>query len=276
MHPNVPERWPEAAPDLLPVLRGTWAPAGSWRADSPLLRRAVAPFLTELVAWDTPRLRRLVQQRHVARWGVPAAQVFAEAAAHLPETTGLTREGPLWRLSAGDGYESSRLLLPGWLAAFGPGAVAAVPCSRTLCVADGDDLTALEALLTLAGSGFARGAEPISPALYVTGPTGALRPWAPPPDHPLAAGQRQAQRALQMKAYAAQDEALAEQGIPHAPVTLLSPDDPRLSCVLRPGVWLPEVEVVQVDGARVPWSEVQPTLERVEGVAPARWVWRGR
>ncbi|MCB9744145.1 MAG: hypothetical protein H6741_16230 [Alphaproteobacteria bacterium] len=281
----IPDTWSEAAPDLLPVLRGTWAPTASWRTGwrdplGALPRIAVAPFLDALVVWDSPQQRRYLQRRHLARWGVSAAQALGRALSHLPESEGLTRRPDgLWSFEPGDGYETSRPLLPGWLGSFEgevPGRpLLAMPHARCVLVGGSEELSQVAALHDAATRGFHTEGEPLSPVLYTLGERGGISVWRPGQAHPLGERLSLAERALAMYAYRRQDEELEERGEPFARCQVLSNIDPRLACVWTEGTTplLPEVEWVVLRSAsgqrRVPFGEL--ALDPVEGWRPARW-----
>ena len=119
----MPERWSEVREHLLPVVRGICRPPGSLTrmntdpSRAPI-RRPLAPFLSELVVVDGEMTRQYVTPRQLEQWGVDAHRVFHAARGNLAPTEGLGRVGDFFVLAAGDGYDSSRLVLPGWLEAF--------------------------------------------------------------------------------------------------------------------------------------------------------------
>ncbi|TNE89633.1 MAG: hypothetical protein EP330_10725 [Deltaproteobacteria bacterium] len=181
----MPASWGEARERLLPVVRGICRPPGSLTRleEDPRhapIRRPVAPFLSELVVWDGDETRRYVTPEHLERWGIDGHRAFHAARANLAPTEGLTRDGPFFRLDAGDGYESSRLLLPGWLRAFEdlvPGQpLAAAPDARTLLVCGSDDEDAVSQLAEYAFRAYRNAGDPVSPGLY-TEHEGQLVPW---------------------------------------------------------------------------------------------------
>ncbi|MCO4746650.1 MAG: hypothetical protein KC912_17785 [Proteobacteria bacterium] len=180
-----PEEWLEARGDLLPVLRGVSRPPGSLTrlATEPRtapIRRPAAPFLSELVVWDGPHTRHYITPKHLEMWQVDGHRVFHQARANMPATQGLTRKGPFFQLDAGDGYDASRLILPGWLEAFAEMVdgvpVAAAPDARTLLVCGSEDTEAIEELLRIGYAGYRRAGDPVSPGLY-TSVDGELAPY---------------------------------------------------------------------------------------------------
>ena len=193
----MPERWAGAAGHVLPVLRGPTSPASAWEAgldnaDAQLVRRSFAPFLDVVAVLDLPELRLFVNAGHVDRWQIDDESVLDEAIANLPPTDGLQpwpEADGVWQLASGDGYESSRLALPRWLAAFSgkvPGRpVAVAPDAHTLLVSGSEAGLPLEALLHAGFNGFHQAGTPVSPAPYTIDDGGRVIPWQPRRDHPL-------------------------------------------------------------------------------------------
>jgi hypothetical protein len=194
---DLPASWRDAAPHVLPVLRGPTSPAKAWEAgldnaDAQLIRRPLAPFLDVAVVLDLPRLRLFLNAGHTARWEIGDQAVLDAALSNLPPTTGLTpwpEADGVWQLTAGDGYESSRLALPRWLAAFADQVaghpVAVAPDAHTLLVTGTDAGLPLEAVLHAGFNRFHEAGTPVSPAPYTVDGRGRLVPWHPPRDHPL-------------------------------------------------------------------------------------------
>ena len=197
MHLDLPDRWANAAPHVLPVLRGPTAPANAWlwaldNADAIGVRRPIAPFLDVVIVLDLPELRLFVNHGHLERWGVTAPVVHAQAIENLPPTTGLKpweSHAGVWSLSAGDGYDSSRLALPRWLDAFADQVdgdpIAVVPDARTLLITGTASGEAAQAVLTEGWTRFHSAGTPISLSPYTTDGSGGIRPWTPSLDHPL-------------------------------------------------------------------------------------------
>src|SRR6185369_15379006 len=97
---------------------------------------------------------------------------------------------PLWHVARDDSYESSRLLLPAWLASFAgkvKGKPVAVVPHRSCVVVGGDgDHACLRRLIEFARREYEASPRAISPALYTVDAGGALAPLVLPGDHPLA------------------------------------------------------------------------------------------
>ena len=219
----LPQTWEEAAPQLLPVLRRVTEPAHAWQAeqsdpDNRLIRRPVVPLLSGMVVLDLPDLRMYVNQGHLRLWGVDEDAVYAAALGNLEPhaVTGLThrREWGLWQLASEDGYEASRLLLPGWLAAFDHQTsgrpVCAVPGSRVVLIGDEADGGQMATLMDIALRGFRSAAAPLSPVLYKVGVDQVVVPWQPDPEDPLWSESRDAARLMAAYEYAEQTAQLLD------------------------------------------------------------------
>lgn len=194
---DLPDRWAVAARHVLPVLRGPTSPANAWEAGldnaaAQLARRPLAPFLDVVAVLDLPELRLFVSAAHTSAWDIDEDSVLDQAIGNLPPTTGL-RTWPevdgVWELASGDGYESSRLALPRWLASFSDQVrgdpVAVVPDAQTLLVCGTDAGMALEAMLHAGFNRFHEAGTPVSPAPYTVDVAGRVVPWHPGRDHRL-------------------------------------------------------------------------------------------
>jgi hypothetical protein len=183
------------------------------------VRRPFAPFLMECVGIDSEDSIGYVTEAQVEGWKVSADAVFqaareTAAAAFRPGDVrpyGTERGFALWHVGKDDSYESSRLLVPGWLAAFAPRVsgrpVAIVPSrSRVIVGGDGNE-SCLRVLAETAQREYTASPRSISPALYTVGDGGAVVPLVLPPGHPragdvalghvyLAAGEYQTQQAI--------------------------------------------------------------------------------
>lgn len=215
MELSIPGTWEEAEESLLPVLRPVTQPASA----API-RRGIAPLLHSLVAMDLPEVRVFVTPEHLARWRAPADLAFAQAAANLPAGTGLVRRPDgLWELDSDDGYEASRLVLPGFLAAFegrvNGRPVAVAPHARRLLIAGSAEIDQLWAILELAAREWRAEGDPVSPVAYVADARGALAPWQPPKEAPeaLRASVGASIRALAQREHARHREVLATRGV---------------------------------------------------------------
>jgi hypothetical protein len=120
------DTWEAARETFVPVLRGATFGIDGWMRDprSAIVRRSFLPFIDEIVAMDRPTSMSFVGRGTVDRWEVGDDSVFEAAAARAPllanPSLALYDEthGPLWIVTSNDSYESSRLVVPGWLASF--------------------------------------------------------------------------------------------------------------------------------------------------------------
>ena len=211
MQEDLPTSWADAADDILPVLRRVTDPPAAVRAEIlgnslRLLARPVGDFLEHRLVFNGPSQMTYLNASHLERWGVGAQQCFEVAADILDPTFGLSVLAPgVWRLDTGDGYESSRPLIPGWLRAFQPHCegepVVFIPHIRCVLVADSASTDSLLAAWSLTARGFETEANPVSPRAYVEAPPGGLRPWIPLEHHPLAGSLLDAYRRLNAYEY---------------------------------------------------------------------------
>ena len=287
----MPERWSEVREHLLPVVRGICRPPGSLTrmntdpSRAPI-RRPLAPFLSELVVVDGEMTRQYVTPRQLEQWGVDAHRVFHAARGNLAPTEGLGRVGDFFALAAGDGYDSSRLVLPGWLEAFSglvqgvP--VVAAPDARSLLVCDSADEDAVAALAARAFEGYRQAGDPVSPGLYAR-VDGDLVPYLVS-SGPLAALLRRNQLVLAGQQYRLQQQEL-ESEIRLGDFTVYAGPGFAVSMcrvVLGQPCAVPVVDVVLLESEdgqlkTVEWphvlaaSEGEPLAELV----PPRFAWRG-
>ncbi len=271
--------WESARDRVFPSLRLCTDPA------TPAWSAPFQPMLHEVLVFEGPDGRVVVDDALGRAWGVDAAAAREQAHRNLAAraTEGLTprKELGLWQLAAGDGYEASRLLLSGWLAAFEglvPGRpVAIAPAPRVLLVGGDGAIGQIERLVQLGADAF-RGASPgVSPVPYTLDERGALRPWAPE-GHPLRDAALASGRLLVATAYAAQREGLVGRGPIVAAVTI---DRGQTVASWGPapgGTMLPDVDAVDIEGVgRVPWAAarraLRGALEELP-LRPPRWLAR--
>lgn len=291
---ELPRTWPAARERLFPVLRSVTTPEHAARAESGgsrLVRRPFAPLLRTLLALDLEYVRLYVTERHLDQWGVDENTAFNTALDALEPGAGLrVSDDGLWELAAGDGYDSSRLVLPGWLATFRPrmrGApVAVAPHARRLVVADSADPQQILSLLALGARAWQHDGDPISPAPYSLDRAGRVVPWEPPDTvpEPIRASVRASVRAFAGREYGRQRAILADRPLAPHEVGLgpASSDGIRLAYTFTRWVrgsdaWLAEADfVVLVDPdagplLAVPWTAVADHLDRVPDVEPTRF-----
>jgi hypothetical protein len=220
MTPMPEDSWETVRPKLRPVVRpvtfGVAGPAGM----RPPLSRPAMPFLRELVVIDAPDAMAYILPDRVEEWGVDVDEVFAVARDNLAAIArgSLDRE---WRggsaismFDDGDGYFTSLLLSPGWLAEagerMGGPVIAFAPDNNTLLVAPLPD-TGIEQIYAVVEHSFSEAVRYLSPVGYVTGPQGRTVPYTPPPGHPHHAAARRADAVLALTEYSNQTEWLAAQ-----------------------------------------------------------------
>ncbi|WP_155373783.1 hypothetical protein [Catellatospora vulcania] len=298
MTPRADETWPQVRHRLRPVLRAeTFGQAGPMGMVPPLSRAAL-PHLRELVVVDSPESMAYVTPPRLDEWEVTADEVFAAARENLQRIAerslnrGWPDAGALIRMvDTGDGYFTSLLLAPGWLAGISEAmqaqVVAFVPDVNTvlLCpVGEGG----MPSLFSLIESEFNEATRGVSPVGYVAGERGRVTVYAPPPGHPDHVPARRAQVVLAHTEYGAQTRWLASQYAEHdidvfvaALIAAARPDEPAITVTTwTDGITslLPEADFVAFvrDGetwGRVPWHEVARLAELtpVPLLAPTRY-----
>jgi hypothetical protein len=159
-----------------------------------------------------------VNQNEPGKWQVDAEEVFEEAHRNLAacqdgiEPFGEKASTPMWHVATGDDYESSRLLLPGWLSSFEGKVkgrpVAVVPDRKTLIVGGSEDAALLERMLMLAEEKARASPRYLSMVPYTTGPTGTIIPFELPAGDPLEPALRRAYHLLAGTEYHSQKDHL--------------------------------------------------------------------
>jgi hypothetical protein len=220
--PELPETWDDAAEMLLPVLRPSTFFQHGLGPDEPgkqPVRRPFLPFLSEALAIDHESAMAYAIVENLETWGVDAERAHARALENLQKVgdRGIELYDPtaayrIWHVVSGDTYESSRLLLPGWLASFRDRVagrpVAAVPERSTLLVTGDGDPAAIERLIASADREFRAAPRSISPALYTVDDGGRVVPYDLPSDHPLHGRIHEGQVHLAAVEYGSQKEKL--------------------------------------------------------------------
>jgi uncharacterized protein YtpQ (UPF0354 family) len=213
--PDEPESWEAAAPRLRPVLRtASYAQAGQVGgitvASRPTLRH-----LVEMLVIDHEHRMSLVNAESLEQWGVTFDEAYERGARNLMEEgTHLARlDNGVLHVASEDTYESSRLLVPGWLAGLGEQAgiqpVAVVPARDMMLIADETDEAALAWMLSEALLVFADHPRWLSPVPYKPDDDGEVRPWRPEKGHPVYTSVRLAERLLETYEYREQKSRLA-------------------------------------------------------------------
>ncbi len=296
--------WQDAQNALVPLLR----PA-SYALHTPkaLLRRRFLPHVDLLLGVDSEETTQIVIQADLESWDQPLDGMYQRALDNFAnyveeadvEPYDPTAEFPIWHVAADDGYESSRLALPGFLAEFAElveGSPIAIVPSRCQLIISGDgDVDSIGRLADAAEREFEASPRSLSPAVYTLGASGEVVPLDLAVDHPHYAAVRRGHRLLAADSYAAQKEHLDERherdgtDIFVASLTLLQNKESGVitsytSWTQTVDTLLPEADLVALGRpvgdefemcAMVPWPEVMrlagSLLEPVDGLSPARW-----
>ena len=297
--------WDEARETFVPVLRGATYGIEIW-AEQPnamFVRRPFLPYVDELVGMDRRTSVEFVGRAALDWWNVTAEDLFAAstARAHLLADPAVElydkTHGPLWNVATNDTYESSRLLVPGWLASFEGKVdgrpIAIVPERGTLMVGGDGRRTMIERLLDTAGREFGASNRRISPVLYTADAQGKVVPYALPAGDALARKLRLAQEQLALYEHDTQKQVLErlyeERGLDVfvSSYQVFETDEGgmRSSTVWVKGVrtYMPRTERVilltpgEGEGAKpksvvdVAFEEVEERLTRVDGLHPERF-----
>ena len=215
------ETWETARATLLPVLRGATYGVEMWakQRSAAFARRPFLPYIDHAVVIDEPTSMHYVSRHAIERWGVTEEAVFAAAEERLSLLAAPSVEphdddahGPLWIVTSNDTYESSRLLVRGWLASFRGrvegNPVAIIPERSTLIVGGDARPEMIELLLDKAEEEFTASKRRLSPALYSVDAQGAVVPYARRSTDPLAAKVKVAHEKLAIYEHRAQKEVL--------------------------------------------------------------------
>lgn len=298
MAPHEDETWDTVRPKLRPVLRAETFGQGGPMGMLPPLSRAALPHLRELVVVDRPESMAYVTPPRLDEWGVTADDVFAAARENLAllAARNLGQDWPgadtiVRMVDSGDGYFTSLLLTPGWLAGVGErmGApvVAFVPDINTVLLCPSASGAVAE-LFPIMEEEFKTAARGVSPAGYAVDEQGRVLPYVPPAGHPAHVFARRAQVLLASTEYDTQTRWLSAQYAQHgidvhvgALTAAARPDEPPITVA----TWidgvsslLPEAQFISFvrDGlvwGRVPWDAVaaQVALTPEPLLAPARY-----
>ena len=209
--------WTDVRERLLPVVRGASAFSSGARR-MPTLTRPFQPFLLEAAVVDSATGMEYVNEDAPPKWDVEPDQIFIQARVNLAALEADVRplEGrwssPAWRVAIDDAYDSSRILLPGWLASFAGKVegqpVAFLPDRNTLIVGGGGDAKLLRQLLEMAEERAKASPRSITTMAYTVDAAGAVVPLTLPPDHAVGEPLRRAARLLAGAEYAHQREHL--------------------------------------------------------------------
>ena len=213
-----PLEWATARERLVPVLRACTTHGGG---GSRILKRPFAPFVDCGVVIDSAQTMRYVIGSALEQWNIDAGVLFDAATANLASAAdGLERletaslPGALWYVATNDDYETSRLVLPGWLAGMkgrvGGRPVAIIP-DRTTLVVGRDELAIIEWMHHTAEEKYAAAVRFLSPVVYTVDDTGTVVPLRLNRDHALSSALQLAELRLAGREYNEQKRQLDEQ-----------------------------------------------------------------
>jgi hypothetical protein len=294
--------WNEVRPKLAPLLRTPSLFGSLPKLDKRPLHRPFLPFLIECIGVDSDHGIAYAAPHMLEAWGVKAPDAFAAAtengrAYFVDDVAPFDPQAPypLWHVARDDSYESSRLLVPGWLASFAgrvKGRPVAVVPHRSLLIVGGDgDERCLRRLIDTAKGEFQASPRGISPALYSVDDEDAVVPFVLPSDHPLAPDVAIGHVVLAMAEYNRQQQHLQAQignDIYVAPYKAVHADEGR---VISYSIWsrgipslLPRTDEVALlvapgdkhgEVLRVPWralvDAVGVCLVQETDMDPPRW-----
>jgi uncharacterized protein YtpQ (UPF0354 family) len=210
--PDEPENWEAAAPRLRPVLRtASYAQAGQVGGITVASRPSVR-HLVEMLVIDHEHRMSLVNSESLEQWGVSFEEANERAAQNLmAEGTHLARlDNGVFAVASEDTYESSRLMVPGWLAGLGEEVgiqpVAVVPARDMMLIGDERDESALRWMFTEALQIFNDHPRWLSPVPYHADEDGEVVAWRPKKTHALYPAVRLAERSLETYEYREQRE----------------------------------------------------------------------
>lgn len=286
---QVPTHYDDVRLQLMPALRRLTDPPRAWvmEGESALIRRVVLPMVHELVVLDRPDGRVFVDHTMANLWKQTPEVLLDQARRNLSDVGAgslqARKEYGLWQLTAPDAYPSSRLLLPGWLAAFTDRVhgrpVAVMPAPNILLVGGDGSPGQIDRLLQLAFDAFRTAASGLSPVPYTVDGQNRVEPWGPS-DHAHTPRSLLAQRLLEATVYADQQDQLGilAQDVPA--VRLIRGDDATHTVAswgpTDEGTLLPEVDQYDIEGlgpvdARAARSHL-PDLFVDTGWEPRRWL----
>lgn len=293
--------WEEARDRLVPLLRASSLYSGVVKEhDKQPIRRGFAPFLIECVAIDADDSFQLVTRHALSAWHVDVDAAFAPARENAAvyfghddvEPYDAEAPYPIWHVAKDDGYESSRLLLPGWLASFSGKVagrpIAIVPHRSAVVVGGHADERCVRRLIDITTREHAASPRRISPAVYTANDAGVVVPLVLPTQSSLANKVALGHIVLAVAEYAAQKKDLEErlgEGIFVAEYTGLKSKD---GSVTSYAVWSKDVPTLLPEAAeiafvqrhdskafRVPWATaveiVGACMVKEPEFDPPRW-----
>jgi hypothetical protein len=281
--------WEGCRPRLRPVLRPASFGQVGVTGMVPPISRAALPFLRELVVVDRPESMAYVAPEQVGAWGVSVDEVFAAARANLEEIASRSLDGE-WpgpdvlvrMIDNGDGYYTSLLLAPGWLAGVsarvGSPVIAFVPDVRTVMLCAVPEVAgALAKIYDVVKQEYQDAVRSLSPVGYAAGDNGRVVPYVTTVDGRDRFAVRQAEVQLALAEYGAQTSWLRRQyveaGVDVFVASLVAaskPDEPPFTVASwTDGVTslLPEAQYISFvrNGSSglllVPWAAVASVLD---------------
>lgn len=217
---DAPEAWEAAVERLVPLVRAATFTSAIPEGARAIASKPLLPFTTALLGIDSDTSFRYATLDDLARWGVTFDEAFAAACSTLAahhrdehvESYDRDAPYPIWHVGFDDSYQSSRLLLPGWLASFEGRVkgrpIAAIPYNAALIVTGDGDERAVERLARTADNEFRASPRSISPALYTVDEEGRVVPFHVRADHAAAAAVAKGHLILAGTEYATQKGAL--------------------------------------------------------------------
>jgi hypothetical protein len=188
---------------------------------APPISRAALPHVRQLAVVDQPGAMTYVVPQHLCGWGVKVDDVFQAGRGNLTQLANesLQRRWPtdtsMVRLvDSGDGFYTSLLLAPGWLAGVserrGARTIAFVPDTNTVMLCDLPE-SGMARLYEMVERQYVGAARRLSPVGYVVGDGDAVVPYAPPTGHPDHLPARRAEALLAVNEYGAQTQWLTRE-----------------------------------------------------------------
>lgn len=278
--------WEEARKSLLPVIRGstfgTIAPSAlpstmreAPADDSSPLRRPFVPFVDLLAVVDQPANMLYVTAASAKEWGVTVDEIFDAALATFAERASPDarlyddENGPLFVVATNDSYESSRVLIPGWLASFRGKVegdpIAIVPQREMLFVGGSARPEMIARLVAMAEREFSSSPRNISPALYTVDGAGRVVPYLS--DDPAV---RVAHEKLAIYEYGEQ-AAMLEESEPEAFVAKYSVYQLPDGGVRSTAAWTEGVDTLLPKTAWVSLVKLNADASAADSVVPVPW-----
>ncbi len=288
------ETWAEAEPHVVISLRG---PLAGGPGEPELAAREVLPCVREHLVLDGEHDIALVSAGQLTKWNVSFEHAAEAGRARLQtEQTGDTlydEAQRIWTVETDDAYESSRLLVPGFLASFegrvNGRPIAIAPTRDQVFIAGDADPAVVVRLCELAEREFAASPRRISAALYALDAEGSLCRYRREGEDACAQRVRAAHVRFEGTEYSAQKKVLEAHveatgedlfianfsGIEHQLRGFFS------FCAWAPGVLglLPRTDLVGLGSGEAvflaPWDEVMRVagakLQREPHLYPFRW-----